>query len=898
MFPENDKIEIGKEISARHGGPQEVPLEDIFGNPYNSTRRTSTLDEAKDTLNQIFGFPEIGAFTNKFKKHARRVRGNGGKTDPFQFFEVEHEPCNMLRVRITRGREITKGRFGDLMDVPDPYVIVHVPEAPDGRKQTQTIDNDCNPEWNEELLFYLKPQTEEKRKIIAHITLMDSNYALDETIGAVEFDLSKVPMDETLKKTFNFFETSEVDIEFTMQSVYNSDIRCSLALCDEEKRFRTMRKKVVLEAMRRSIPANGPRTLRETPTVAILGSGGGFRAMTGYAGAMKALYDSGILNCATYIGGLSGSSWYLSTLYSHDDFPRLGPSVVSQEIRSSIETSWLWFLGPEGLMRYSSRLRQKRKQGQPVTFTDFFGMLIGQMLLGKEKMENRKLSDMQLKLKDASLPMPIFTCLHVRSNMSAMTFHDWVEFTPYEIGIAKYGTFLKTEYFGSKFFMGVLVKKYDESPLHFLQGVWGSAFSILFNRLIEKSNKDGNNDSNSKHEDEREALSKEMAGIQASGGKNPDEEDSEEEDADEEDEDEDFVDAHENLEHIKAAQEQGRRHTWFTGITRSPAIRERPSIDKKRGSMFSLGNLFSWGSPAKKLSPKQQRSASTAPQPKQSMLNSFVSNMFNSYAIMQTREFRAGKILNYMRGLSLSNTYPISPFAGADHIAEVDEFKHVTEAMECFRKKVHLVDSGLTFNTPYPPILRPQRGVDLIISFDFSARPSDNHQPFKEILLAEKWARLHGIAFPKIDVSVYDPENMKECYVFQDTGNERAPIIIHFVLCNEQFKKFSKPGVPREAGDTRADFSIFDNPKTPYSTFNFQYSHQAFDDLHDLMEFNTLLNIETIKEQIQHCVQLRRRSKSRCSITLNDIRKSRHLTKKGRNILEKVLHNKDALFLD
>ena len=87
---------------------------------------------------------------------------------------------------------------------------------------------------------------------------------------------------------------------------------------------------------------------------------------------------------------------------------------------------------------------------------------------------------------------------------------DWVEFSPYEIGMAKYGTFMTPDLFGSKFFMGTVVKKYEENPLHFLMGkkevficgtvkppviltvcffgvpgVWGSAFSILFNRVLE-----------------------------------------------------------------------------------------------------------------------------------------------------------------------------------------------------------------------------------------------------------------------------------------------------------------------------------------------------------------------------------------------------------------------------
>jgi len=45
---------------------------------------------------------------------------------------------------------------------------------------------------------------------------------------------------------------------------------------------------------------------------------------------------------------------------------------------------------------------------------------------------------------------------------------DWVEFTPFEIGMAKYATFMDTRYFGSKFFMGILAKTHDEFPLHFL----------------------------------------------------------------------------------------------------------------------------------------------------------------------------------------------------------------------------------------------------------------------------------------------------------------------------------------------------------------------------------------------------------------------------------------------
>lgn len=60
--------------------------------------------------------------------------------------------------------------------------------------------------------------------------------------------------------------------------------------------------------------------LREqVPIMAVLGSGGGFRAMVCLSGAVKALYESGVLNCSTYISGLSGSSWWAMPIVSKSE---------------------------------------------------------------------------------------------------------------------------------------------------------------------------------------------------------------------------------------------------------------------------------------------------------------------------------------------------------------------------------------------------------------------------------------------------------------------------------------------------------------------------------------------------------------------------------------------------
>lgn len=217
-------------------------------------------------------------------------------------------------------------------------------------------------------------------------------------------------------------------------------------------------------------------------------------------------------------------------------------------------------------------------------------------------------------------------------------------------------------------------------------------------------------------------------------------------------------------------------------------------------------------------------------------------------------------------------------------MADPDEFERIYEPLDVKSKKIHVVDSGLTFNLPYPLILRPQRGVDLIISFDFSARPSDTSPPFKELLLAEKWAKMNKLPFPKIDPYVFDREGLKECYVFKPKNpdvEKDCPIIIHFVLANINFRKYKSPGVPRETKEEKeiADFDIFDDPESPFSTFNFQYPNQAFKRLHDLMYFNTLNNIDVIKDAMVESIEYRRQNPSRCSVSLSNVEARRFFNK-------------------
>ncbi|KAM9378977.1 cytosolic phospholipase A2 [Phaethornis superciliosus] len=741
--------------------------------------------------------------------------------DPYQHIVVEHQYSHIFTVTVRKATNVTKGAIGDMLDTPDPYVELFIPAAPDCRKRTKHFNNDVNPVWNETFEFILDPNQEN----VLEVTLMDANYVMDETLGTSTFPISSLKLGEKKEVQLTFNDVTEMTLELSLEVCSSTDLRFSMALCDEEKKFRQQRKDKIIHRMRSFLGEENSKNLtssRDVPVIAILGSGGGFRAMVGFAGVMKALYESGILDCATYIAGLSGSTWYMSTLYSHPDFPEKGPKEINQELMNSVSHNPLLLLTPQKVKRYIEALWNKKSSGQPVTFTDIFGMLIGETLIHNRM--DTTLSNMKEKTNDAQCALPLFTCLHVKPDVSELMFADWVEFSPYEIGMAKYGTFMSPDLFGSKFFMGTVVKKYNENPLHFLMGVWGSAFSILFNRVLGVSNS----------QNKGPTMEEELENIRLKHLVSNDSSDSEDE-----------------SQHPK-------------GTENAEANQE-----------YQNSSQESWV---------------------QRMLMALVGDS----ALFNTREGRAGKVHNFMLGLNLNSSYPLSPLADLltqdsveeddldAAVADPDEFERIYEPLDVKSKKIHIVDSGLTFNLPYPLILRPQRGVDLIISFDFSARPSDSSPPFKEILLAEKWAKMNKLPFPKIDPNVFDREGMKECYVFKpkDTSSEKdCPTIIHFVLANINFRKYKAPGVPRETQEEKdfADFDIFDDPNTPFSTFNFQYPNEAFKRLHDLMEFNTLNNIDVIKQAMMESIEYRRENPSRCSVSLSSVEASRFFNKNNLN---------------
>ncbi|XP_034967956.2 cytosolic phospholipase A2 beta [Zootoca vivipara] len=164
-------------------------------------------------------------------------------------------------------------------------------------------------------------------------------------------------------------------------------------------------------------------------------------------------------------------------------------------------------------------------------------------------------------------------------------------------------------------------------------------------------------------------------------------------------------------------------------------------------------------------------------------------------------------------------------------------------------KSLCLIDIGFFVNTSIPPLLKPERNVDVIIivSYDISS-------PFKQILLTAKYCEEQSIPFPKVDLTEEDWENPKECYVFSDEDNPQAPILIYFPPVCASFKEYKAPGVKRTPSEMSGG-EVNLGKDSPYKTFHLTYSEEDFDKLLNLCTYNILCSEDHILQAIQHAIQ-------------------------------------------
>ncbi|CAM2115876.1 unnamed protein product [Caretta caretta] len=288
-----------------------------------------------------------------------------------------------------------------------------------------------------------------------------------------------------LLQTTTVLEGQGVDLTVKVEeSSQDLDVRISFDLCKGEREFLDMRKKIVSDALKKTLGLPEEPKKDEIPVVAVVGSGGGMRAMTAFYGNLSGLQQLGLLDILMYMSGVSGSTWCLSKLYKDPHWSHKDLKDAISVARKLVTSSKVGAFSAERLVYYFQQLILLEKEGRKVTLTDLWGLIIEYFL--QQKQDPSKLSDQQSAVRWGQNPFPIYAAVNVKPNVGSHEFTEWCEFTPYEFGSHKYGAFICIEDFGSEFFNGLLLGKCLEPRICFLQGIWASAFAANLDEIWEE----------------------------------------------------------------------------------------------------------------------------------------------------------------------------------------------------------------------------------------------------------------------------------------------------------------------------------------------------------------------------------------------------------------------------
>ncbi|KAK9975411.1 hypothetical protein ABG768_023454 [Culter alburnus] len=235
-------------------------------------------------------------------------------------------------------------------------------------------------------------------------------------------------------------------------------VRIERSLNENEEEFVARRRIAVLQSLNK-LKINFSQD--EVPNIALLGSGGGQRAMVGLLGSLVQLQKTGLLDCILYLSGVSGSTWCMASLYQDPNWSTELETVKDKIIQrlSSSEVSWTDAFAK--LKKYYDE-----KDEKIFSLTDVFAAMVVTTYV--KEIDERTLTDQwDQQSKD---PFPIYMAIdkHFKQNNDG---DPWFEFTPHEAGYSLTGAFVETSSFGSKFENGCKIKNQPEIDMLYLQAL-------------------------------------------------------------------------------------------------------------------------------------------------------------------------------------------------------------------------------------------------------------------------------------------------------------------------------------------------------------------------------------------------------------------------------------------
>lgn len=211
--------------------------------------------------------------------------------------------------------------------------------------------------------------------------------------------------------------------------------------------------------------------------------------------------------------------------------------------------------------------------------------------------------------------------------------------------------------------------------------------------------------------------------------------------------------------------------------------------------------------------------------------------------------FSFGTIFKTVIDLGMKIAHPFGFFKDSRFLpATVHNFFESLPDSPFVKRTLTLVDAGIAFNLPLPPLLEAERGVDIILIMDASANvfhsDSKGQRRSEALEKAAEWARVKGIPFPQIKGSaayakavqfdLFD-NALHPVTVFK--GTDGAPTLIYIPLVDTQ--------------KTRTTFSIEKCMQESCKTTSFNYKNEEIEGIANHMETMVITYLPIIKEAIK-----------------------------------------------
>ncbi|XP_048042749.1 cytosolic phospholipase A2 gamma-like isoform X3 [Megalobrama amblycephala] len=585
-----------------------------------------------------------------------------------------------------------------------------------------------------------------------------------------------------------------------------SEVRIEPSLNKNEAEFIDGRRKSVLQSLKK---LQIDCSQNEVPNIALLGSGGGQRAMVGLLGSLVQLQKTGLLDSILYLSGVSGSTWCMASLYQEPDWSTKLETVKDKIIQrlSGPEVSWKEAF--DKLKKYYSRKDY-------FSLTDFWAVMVITSYV-KEIDEHTLTEQWSQQSKDGKVPFPIYTVID--KNCKQCNIGDpWFEITPHEAGYSLTGAFVDASNFGSKFHKGSKKYQQGEFDMLYLQALCGSALADEVE--IEKQLWQKIEDLFKPKETVFQELRKEKHERRLEA-----------------------LESRTGTEEIFAAGFELRRGEELSEYRQedptTPASDEEcyqmlmDLVDKNLSALTgedpsALDESFrtlKGNKPLIDLSGDQSPSGEL-----------IIAEGFKLYNIKDIKDYTMN-VCNRLKGRigwPLDALVRIIKCISQWTWGRNYNFLHnVTgEAVPNTLQETETrdyEDAGLLLNSPYFSVLRKERHIDLIISLDFS-----EGDPFMTVKEADKTCKELNIPFPEVNIPSEDLQNPKDFYVFK---GQNTPTVIHIPLFNVV-----------NCGDK------IETWRKNYKTFQGPYSAEEISDLMEVAGKNITNNRGKLVEQIRAAV--------------------------------------------